>query len=863
MSNISTSSPISSYNSFSPNTSPYTSPYSQSNTSKSGISPFDIVTRPNLKPSKSNHKKKKSNKSNNKSKKKKLKSKSYKDLHKDKKSNKKTYNSKSYKDLRKDKKRNKKTNNSNATDDTDKYRRNRRKQKLEKEKNKLNKRSKSLNPSKSKSRKPAKSAADKLNINVGNGNVNNKLKGGFYDLYMSKCGEYNNIYLINDFSHICEKHNLLELITETKKELMSGDNKNICILNECISLNRMYRDRYKCCKHNRFRDVLYLGFINDINEIITQQLMDKIHSHYFHSFHLGCKITEQERKSILCDHDTNTCDDEKKQFVADNFDANLHALDKLLGHKKRRHTESMKNQRNSNKFLINVSNTKQIYGFGRRFFYWDHYKNNNETDDDAYYGSGSNFAASPDANYGFKLKDWYILARYNTFKEELLQNELCCITSIAWDILESKAIIHINTDRCKKTGFCARGASAICYDMVYRQSIKTDHFIAIMIYCNFDQLQQVFSGTFRYLNENESDSSLKKRHANYYFLAKNLRELIECFGTEWSTELENIRLYHGINKGFMFKTLDAFIKGPLSTTTNFSVAFQFCDNNGMILDVNIDPFEWVMKINETEEAFQRLNCFDCQWVSDYPYESEVLFIGGLSKFTFNTIIEAPATNHYKYIHALKQMTYFMSNGDQVWSYDNIASSLEENQFVFRLLSHELSRYFPNHKWAHSWKNCPQYFKDLLHSHCASIKMIDFRNRDDQESAFHEALFKYDCGWIKLDLITTLFPNIAFIIYEADKMDVTFLKQSTIYNSVIKFVTDKKASNKIDTLPQIHIVINANIATEIKKYIHNFVKKFEELSWTICVNIVGNVFDGVIGVNQIEESQQDARIIMKP
>eukprot|EP01083_Nonionella_stella_P296170 1006225_1 len=71
MSNISTSSPISSYNSFSPNTSPYTSPYSQSNASKSGISPFDIVTRPNLKPSKSNHKKKKSNKSNNKSKKKK------------------------------------------------------------------------------------------------------------------------------------------------------------------------------------------------------------------------------------------------------------------------------------------------------------------------------------------------------------------------------------------------------------------------------------------------------------------------------------------------------------------------------------------------------------------------------------------------------------------------------------------------------------------------------------------------------------------------------------------------------------------------------------------------------------------------
>eukprot|EP01083_Nonionella_stella_P147675 466358_1 len=671
----------------------------------------------------------------------------------------------------------------------------------------------------------------------------------------SKNGSSSNVYLLNDFHHLMYKHGN-EYGSVHKSLLDNCSDGMLCNVCDCLMIRRNYRNR-------RTETNIYFDAANN-EDIIKQQLMDKIHSYYYHSFDLGYKMSADEHAKIVSKVpiDMKQNDDDE---IKHSFDANVKAINTFIKTKRTEFEKSgdfmnrFNRYGNANKFKVNALNLNQ-YSFGIRFFYWDHYKNNTQTDDDVYYGSGSNFAASPDANYGYQLKDWYIVAKHGSFKEELTKNKLCRIDSSIWDRLHLLALAHVNTDKCRTIGYCSRDVTACCYDMIYGQLIRTDHLVAMMLYCNFDQLQQTFSTTFRYCDENESDISLKKRHSNYYYLAKNLRELVECFGMKWSLELESIRLYHGINGNFTFSTLDAFIKGPLSTTTSFMIAAQFCDNDGMILDVSIDPLEWVHKINETDEAFQRLNCMDCMWLSDYPVESELFFIGGLSKFTIDTIIESPGTNHCKYIHGLKQMTYFMSNGDQVWDYDNIPSSREQKQFVFRLLSHELSRYFPAHPWARSWETCPRYFQDLLHSHCANIKMIDFRNRGEQESRFHEALFKYDSDWIKLDLITTLFPNIRIIVYEAAKKDLSFLMQPIIYRSILNFIQDKTQNQGTETSPEIHIVINPSIARKIEKYIQRYTNHFKQCSYAIRVNIVENMFDGVNKMD--DEIQPDARIVFE-
>eukprot|EP01084_Bolivina_argentea_P281294 481254_1 len=114
--------------------------------------------------------------------------------------------------------------------------------------------------------------------------------------------------------------------------------------------------------------------------------------------------------------------------------------------------------------------------------------------------------------------------------------------------------------------------------MYYGQPIHISHLIAIMVYCNYDTLQQKFSETFRRLNAQETNEELKKKHSNYHYLARYLRECVECFGMQYKKETEEnyMNVYHGVCKQFMFSSVYAFIKGPLSTTTDYAVAVNFC-----------------------------------------------------------------------------------------------------------------------------------------------------------------------------------------------------------------------------------------------------------------------------------------------
>eukprot|EP01084_Bolivina_argentea_P064065 116860_1 len=316
-------------------------------------------------------------------------------------------------------------------------------------------------------------------------------------------------------------------------------------------------------------------------------------------------------------------------------------------------------------------------------------------------------ALPPISNKGYKLGHWYIDPKYANFKKELLSNIICRLPSSSWNILRGKARILIKTYMVRQMK-CPRKDSAKYFDMEYNQSISVDHLVAMMIYCNFDELQRKFTETFRHTSKNESINELKERHQNYCHLGRLLREIVECFGMDFrgffsvKQKVKNINLYHGVNDEFTFSSLNAFIAGPLSTTTDYYVAMRFCSQNdeglGMILNLDMHRHNWMMKINEGDEAMFKLSCIDCRIVSDYVSEQEVFCIGGLCRFTFNTIIKASTGNNYcRYIKGLKQMTYFMGNGDIfVDQINNVASSLQEQQMVFRLLSHELHRYYPNH-----------------------------------------------------------------------------------------------------------------------------------------------------------------------
>ena len=83
---------------------------------------------------------------------------------------------------------------------------------------------------------------------------------------------------------------------------------------------------------------------------------------------------------------------------------------------------------------------------------------------------------------------------------------------------------------------------------------------------NYSKACYEFSASFRKIVWNETDRSLKRRHAAFWWQAKLLRELVEVFGSVMSQCAVNV-FYHGINTDLTFQSTSFKICGPLSTTS--------------------------------------------------------------------------------------------------------------------------------------------------------------------------------------------------------------------------------------------------------------------------------------------------------
>merc|ERR1712228_473401 len=161
--------------------------------------------------------------------------------------------------------------------------------------------------------------------------------------------------------------------------------------------------------------------------------------------------------------------------------------------------------------------------------------------------------------------------------------------------------------------------------------ITIQHLMALLFYTNFSHQQCEFTATFRRIYWNETDESLKRRHSQFHFWGKLLRETVECFGTAMEHCPERI-FYHGINQSMLFESTLFHVYGPMSTTVEMSVALNFAQK-GMVIDI----------LNMKSA----IPLFDCSYWSDFNNENERLFIGSLQQFTFETIHYLPLNENYK------------------------------------------------------------------------------------------------------------------------------------------------------------------------------------------------------------------------
>eukprot|EP01084_Bolivina_argentea_P261057 441031_1 len=216
--------------------------------------------------------------------------------------------------------------------------------------------------------------------------------------------------------------------------------------------------------------------------------------------------------------------------------------------------------------------------------------------------------------YGYKGENGYyysevsVSPKYSSLKSELIKNSVCSLTIDQFNNEYNKAQINFASFYCKK-----HFAAWRLYDHQEYKYFKIEHLLSLMIYCNFDTLQNLFSKTYR---ENNGAA-----HTEFYHQGKYLKMAMHNFGTSCKGYRE--QFHHGISEKLFFPQYfqNLVFNAPLSTTTDILVAFKFTNNNKGLV-VTFARYPGGMERYATLAP----KYFSCDWLSDFPSEKECLFI---------------------------------------------------------------------------------------------------------------------------------------------------------------------------------------------------------------------------------------------
>ena len=168
-------------------------------------------------------------------------------------------------------------------------------------------------------------------------------------------------------------------------------------------------------------------------------------------------------------------------------------------------------------------------------------------------------------------------------KDEVTINPENKLSVECWDDVSSKASALM---KCRKARLLRASIGGLDgnnhYEIQNGEPVHIYHIIALLLYANFTELQKEFSETFRpcIINkESQKKESRKfwfKRHSEFHFWSKYLRECVECFGCDLDEDKRDKKVvqnfYHGINRELYFKYTVARFCTPLSVTPELAVA---------------------------------------------------------------------------------------------------------------------------------------------------------------------------------------------------------------------------------------------------------------------------------------------------
>eukprot|EP01083_Nonionella_stella_P015924 44533_1 len=213
----------------------------------------------------------------------------------------------------------------------------------------------------------------------------------------------------------------------------------------------------------------------------------------------------------------------------------------------------------------------------------------------------------------------YVESKYSSLKQELLNNIICKVTVTEWQEIvvrgETKhQIIHniLGRGSDKNTAFAHQSEHYNeLFGIKHQQKISLPHILSILFYTDLTALPREMKCVCRKIHADETLSDVKRRHCELVHWLRLLFETIVLYGNTFGTT-DNERVYHGLNQLFYFRQFKAKFYIPTSTTTELSIAQNFTEGKGIVLEFGAletfgDPY------------------FDTASLSAYPDEREYLF----------------------------------------------------------------------------------------------------------------------------------------------------------------------------------------------------------------------------------------------
>eukprot|EP01084_Bolivina_argentea_P142824 250874_1 len=570
------------------------------------------------------------------------------------------------------------------------------------------------------------------------------------------------VQLLDDFIYLLELTKDDVVFEEIYQHLQIN-----CSLNTCIAFSRHSQKQTDSSKFQKDME---------INDTAIEQLMDKIHCHWAHSFDLGYRLNSSNR--LLLNKLTQNLSDQSNTH-------NDSLLNKTLIHRKK-----MLSIQTS----IPDSDSKSSHTISRSVDKYNQLNSSNMLQDAAgFYSFGFQFYYGDMDSY--MHRDIIVISpKYESLKEELTCNNICILTVKQFQNEYVKAKYQFNTTYRKQN----------------YPTIQLSFVLSMMIYCNFDTLQNELSKTYR--NNNGCD------HNNFYHWGKYLKQIVHIFGNSVSSERlcinsNTTKFFHGVGEKLLFPKCIGHVDGvrifvPLSTSSSFSVATNFTNyNNGIVIQFGDD-----------NRRYFTPKYYPCRWLSDYPAEEECFFIQNVDLLKISNIYNV--TEGYEYEKILTAL--YILNELTIESEDIIGYV---DPFMVKFLTKIINDH--NKYLNQTFQSLCPYAKKMVDTYCNNRKsvILDYHVLNNESFLFLcNMVFCRATTTIKLKELDALFPNLEFVKilglpFTVKSLNRLFLDMKTMHS----------ASN-------IKTIIFAGTNDETFEKIIGSIPKYQQLFRSIDVNI---------------------------